>query len=118
MRINIRFTDTERDEQLRGYVEEKVSSFAKLMADREFDAAVCNIELKHSTHHHTGDVCYAEVTLEVEGKVHRSSKEEPTFEKAIDKVKDDILQSLREAKERTEHKFIKGAQKGKEMLRA
>jgi ribosome-associated translation inhibitor RaiA len=117
MKINIKFTDTDSDDTLREYAEEKVASFGKLLGDEELEAAICNIEFRHSTHHQSGDVCTAEVTLEAGGKLYRSAKDEPRFEKAIDKVKDDILAALRSDKQKTKHKFIKGATEIKERLR-
>ncbi len=116
MIINIKFTDTEKDDDLRAYAEEKVEAFGKLLRDDDMASAVCDVEFRKDTHHQNGDVCYAEVTLEAGGKVYRATKEEPTLEKAIDKVKDDVLQALRVEKQKREHKFLKGAQEAKEML--
>lgn len=117
MNINIKFTDTEHDEDLRAYAEEKVLSFGKLLAEEDEAGAVCSIEFRHDTHHQHGDVCYAEVTLTSGGKVYRASKTEPAFRKAIDKVKDDILQALRVEKTKREHTFLKGSAKVKQMMR-
>ena len=117
MKINIKFTDTEHDDTLRAYVEQKIDSFSKLLSDSEVEAAVCNVELKRDTHHQNGDVCTAEVTLEVNGKLYRVSKTEPTLEKAIDKVKDDVLELLRTDKEKHRDQHRRGAAEAKEMLR-
>lgn len=115
MKINIKFTDMEPDDTLRDYAMTKVDAFGKLINEEELEASVCDIEFKKDTHHQKGDVCYAEVTLEVAGKIYRSSKFEKTHEKGIDKVKDDILQSLRVDKHKRQHKFMKGAQQIKAM---
>lgn len=116
MKINTKFTDTEPDDVLRAYAEEKVLAFDKLLDDADMEGAICDIEFRHDTHHQSGDVCYAEVTLEAGGKVYRASKAEPSFEKAIDKLKDDILQALRANKTKHEHNFMKGAREVKEMM--
>lgn len=116
MKINFKFTDTEPDTVLRAYAEEKVESFGKLLHGKDLEGAVCNVEFRHDAHHQSGDVCYAEVTLEAGGEVVRVSKIEPTFEKAIDKVKDDVLQALRVQKQKREHDFLKGAREAKGML--
>jgi ribosome-associated translation inhibitor RaiA len=116
MTINVKFTDTEPNDVLRAYAEEKVEAFGKLLREEDFAGAVCDIEFRHDAHHQTGDVCYAEVTLEAGGEVYRASKAEPTFEKAIDKLKDDILQALRVEKTKHEHNFMKGAREAKEMM--
>ena len=118
MKTNFKFTDTQTDDRLRSYALEKIDAFSKFLHEREVDSAMCYVEFKKSTHHHTGDVCSAEVTLEVTGKVYRSVKEEPTFEKAIDKVKDDILASLRADKGRARDLFRRGASMMKRMLQS
>ena len=115
MKINIKFTDLEPDDKLRDYTLTKVESFGKLIGEEELAASVCDVEYKKDTHHQKGDVCYAEVTLEVAGNVYRASKHEKTHEKGIDKVKDDILQSLRVDKHKRQHNFLKGAQQIKAM---
>lgn len=117
MILNFKFTDTESDDTLRAYTETKVASFEKLLSKKDADAAVCMIEFRRSTKHQTGDVCTAEVTLEADGKIYRVSKDEPTFEKAIDKVKDDIIESLRSGKERSESLAKRGGRMLKKMLR-
>ena len=117
MQINIKFTDTAADDVLRDYATQKVHFFSKLLHERELDAAICDIEFQKSTHHQTGNVCRAEVTLDVGSKIYRSTKEEPTFEKAIDKVKDDILSELRNDKGRARDMIRRGAARMKKMLR-
>ncbi len=116
MKINIKFTDTEIDNKLREYAESKVNSFTKFLGSTDPDAVVCYIEFRHSTHHQSGKVCTAEVTLEADGKIYRSTKIEPKFEKAIDKVKDDIIKSLRVDKEKNKDMLRKGSAEIKEMM--
>lgn len=117
MILNFKFTDTESDDTLRAYTESKVASFEKLLDQESADAAVCAIEFRRSTKHQTGDVCTAEVTLEADGKIYRVSKDEPTFEKAIDKVKDDIIESLRSEKGKIKSLVKKGGRALKKMIR-
>ncbi len=116
MILNFKFTDTDSDAALRAYAEEKVEAFGKLLREDDLEGAVCNVEFRHDAHHQSGDVCYAEVTLEAGGIIFRASKVEPTFEKAIDKVKDDVLQALRVEKQKREHNYMKGAREAKSML--
>lgn len=117
MIINFKFTDTDPDERIKEYATTKAESFAKFMSDEVYEAAVCDIEFRKSTHHQSGDVCYAEVTLEANGELYRASKEEPTLEKAIDKVKDDILEEMRSAKTKKRTMLLRGAQKVKDAIR-
>ncbi len=115
MKIHLKFTGMERDDTLRAYTEEKVQAFNKFLNAQIFEAAVCDIEFKRDHHHHTGLVCHAEVTLEADGKIHRASTSEDTPEKAIDKLKDDILDSLRAEKGRSEAHYLRGAREAKEV---
>jgi ribosomal subunit interface protein len=117
MKINFKFTDTEVDNTLREYAETKVHAFKKLLGKHDISGAVCDVEFRRSTKHQTGDVCTAEVNLEVDGKLFRVSKDEPTFEKAIDKVKDDIIHSLRADKEKRESLAKQGGRILKNMFR-
>lgn len=117
MKTNIKFTDTESDDALRAYVEQKVNSFEKVLSEGELESSICSVELKKDTHHKHGDVCTAEVTLEVRGKVYRVTKTEPAMEKAVDKVRDDVLESLRAEKGKNRDQYLKGAAQAKEMLR-
>jgi ribosome-associated translation inhibitor RaiA len=116
MKTNYKFTNTEPDTNLQEYAQTKVDAFEKLLSPKDFEGAVCDVEFRKSSHHQKGDVCYAEVNLEAGGKLYRVSKEEPTFEKAIDKVKDDVLAQLRKEKEKHRDQKIRGAGKAKEIL--
>ncbi len=117
MKTNIKFTNTDRDEKLKEYALEKVGAFSKLIHEKALEGAVCDVEFRKATHHQKGDVCYAEATLKVDGKVYRASKEELTLKKAIDKVKDDILRELRIDKRAGRSERVRGAGELKKRLR-
>ncbi len=117
MKTNIKFTNTAHDESLKEYALLKVEAFGKLVSEQVFEGAVCTIEFRKSAHHKKGDVCYAEATLRANGKTYRSSKEEPTLRKAIDKVKDDILRELRIDKKAVHSERIRGASEIKKHIR-
>lgn len=116
MKTNYKFTDVPVDDTLREYAQTKVDSFLKLMSDKDAEGAICDVEFRKSTHHQNGDVAYAEVNLEAGGTLYRASKNEPTLEKAIDKVKDDMLSQLRRDKEKAQTLRRKGATQAKEEL--
>jgi ribosome-associated translation inhibitor RaiA len=114
MKVNIKFSAMESEDSLKLYAEEKIASFHKVLSEQVFQDAVCDVELRRDAHHQTGDVCYAEVTLEADGEVYRASKAEQTHEKALDKIKDDILETIRADKGRAETQFLRGAREAKE----
>ncbi len=79
------------------YAEEKIGGLIKFY-DHITQA---DIEIGRNTeHHHKGDVFYAEVNLDVPGKLIRVVKEEGDVYKAIDKVKDHLKLELDEMKEK------------------
>lgn len=115
MKTNYKFTDTEPNDTLRAYAQTKVDAFEKLLSKEDADAAICAVEFRRAKHQ-SGKICTAEVNLEADGKLFRVTKDEPTFEKAIDKVKDDILRSLRADKEKGIEAVRKGASEVKKMI--
>lgn len=117
MKIAIKFTDTPHDETLRTYAEEKVAAFEKLLDAAHTEAALCGVELRRSTHHQKGDVCYAEMTLEANGALYRASKEASTLEEAMDAVKDDIVRQMSRQKNKREGLFRRGSRLAKRLLR-
>ena len=117
MKVHIKFSDMERDEALRAYAEEKMNMFSKYIDRALFDASVCGIEFKKSTHHQKGDVCYAEVTLETNGTLYRASTEASSLREAVDTVKDEIMRQISRNKEKKENIFRKGSRLAKRLLR-
>lgn len=117
MQLSIKFTDMGRDEDARAYAEEKTAAFSKVIDAAFLDAAFCNVEFKKSAHHQSGDVCYAEVTLETDGKIYRASEEAATLRNAMDKVKDEIVRQLERSKSKKENVFRRGARLAKRLLR-
>ncbi len=97
MIITIHGTGMELTPAIREYAEEKISSLEKF-----FDKITkAEIDLGMQSHHHNkGDIFYAEVTLDIPGRVLRVVKEEPDLYKAIDKVKDHLKIELDSAKEK------------------
>ncbi len=116
MKTNIRFTGIEPNKKLSLYATKKMEACKKVLDIESAKASVCDIELIQSTKHNKGDICTAECTLEARGKVYRVSKKEPVFEKAIDKVKDDLLEQLKTDKEKGLQSFKKGAKAIKDLV--
>ncbi len=117
MQLSIKFTDMERDEDARGYAEEKTAAFSKVIDATRLDAALCSVEFKRSAQHQSGDVCYAEVTLETDGKIYRASEEATTLRNAMDKVKDEIVRQITRDKAKKESLFKRGGRLAKRLVR-
>lgn len=93
------------------YVEEKMSGLTKF-----FDNIVhvdADVGMR-SSHHNKGKIFYAEVNLQVPGKVVRVTKDAEDLYKAIDKVKDHLKVELEKIKGKMRHKDKQGLRDQKE----
>ncbi len=114
MRItSIKATNIDLTGAIRTYVEEKASSLKKLC--EEFDpAAVLEVEVGKSTHHHAkGPYFRAEMMLCIPGKDLRAETEAEDLYEAIDQVKDQLRRQLTSHKDML-HEKNRGIRPGKE----
>lgn len=82
MQINIRAKSYEPTEEIKEYVHEKVGNVSKYLSNIK-DAYV---ELEHDTHHRSGDVSRAEITLHLvgDGEIIRGEDSASDMHAAID----------------------------------
>ncbi len=101
MIVTIHGTAMELTPAIREYVEEKIRSLEKF-----FDNIIkAEIDIGMNSHHHNkGKIFYAEVTLDIPGRMIRVVKEEEDLYKAIEKVKDHLKIELESAKEKMRRK--------------
>lgn len=77
-----------------------------------------NVEIGKTTKHHVnGEIFRAEINVSVKGKVLRAVSDKEDLYSAIDDVHDEIVEVLRDSKERKDALWRRGARKIKEMLR-
>ena len=96
---NIKATNIELTPAIREYVEEKLASLDELLPSDP--SIMADVEVGKTTHHHQkGDVMRCEVNLQVPGALLRVEKTEKDLYKAIDKVKDHLVQSINRHKEK------------------
>lgn len=95
MNINIKATNMDLTDPIREYAEEKVQSLVKFFD--KIKQADIDVGMK-SHHHNKGKVYYAEVNLQIPGRILRVSKNSETLYKAIDKVKDHLKVELEKVK--------------------
>lgn len=98
MHLNIKGTNLELTQDIKDYVEDKISGLDKFY-DNILDARV---EVgKINRHHQKGDVFRAEVNLEVPQKgILRAEAEREDLYMAINEVKDDLRVILKKYKEK------------------
>jgi ribosomal subunit interface protein len=99
MDIRIKTTKLELTDDLKEYVGEKMNMLGKYLGG--VSVSNCDVELEHALNKKTsGKIYRAEVNLSLPGTVLRVEKMEPTINKAIDKVKDHLVLSIKKYKEK------------------
>ncbi|MFA6426906.1 MAG: ribosome-associated translation inhibitor RaiA [Candidatus Magasanikbacteria bacterium] len=111
MLITVRGTGIDLTDAIKDYAEEKISSLTKFF-DNITNADIDVGMLSH--HHNKGKIYYAEVNVNVPGKMIRVVKESETLYKAIDKVKDHLKVELEKMKEKMRSKDKKELRGNKE----
>lgn len=118
MKINIKATNIELTPSISDYVEKKLSALSKHL-EKDHADAVAHVEVGKSTQHHrSGNIFRAEVHLIGTGLDLYAFSEQEDLYAAIDIMKDEIMQSLVQTKDKAETltrrgaRIIKDAMKG------
>ncbi len=99
MDIRIKTTKLSLSADLKEYIEKKMNMLDKYLGG--VSVSNCDVEIEYALNKQTsGDVYRAEVNLSLPGTVLRVEKMEPTVNKAIDKVKDHLILSIKKYKEK------------------
>jgi len=99
MKINIRANNLKLTPAIQAYIEEKMAAVEKFLGN--IQVINCDFEVELTTkHHHKGDIFRAEVNLEVAKNLLRVEKLEADLYKAIDKVKDHLIELIKKYKEK------------------
>ena len=106
MKIKIESTGFELTPAIRELVEKKVGSLSKLIQRFEGRGeAIASVEVSRTTKHHRhGDVFYAEINLNLAGKIIRAEDHNIKLQAALDIAKDKIKQEILRFKERITEK--------------
>lgn len=113
--INYKATNTELDQDLQNLLEAKLSSLEKFIQD-ETDVK-CDAEFEQVAPHNNGDIYRVEVNLWLKGTLYRADATCEQFEKAIDKVRDELDKELRRAHKKQHSLFKRGGRRLKTMMR-
>lgn len=99
MQINIKATNIELTQKIKDYVQKKMDMLEKYLG--AVDIIRANFEVEMTSRHHTkGEIYRAEANLIIPGDILRVEKTEKDLFKAIDKVKDHLMRSIRRHKEK------------------
>jgi ribosomal subunit interface protein len=113
---HIKHTNMELTEAIADYLEKKLKAFEKFVD--ESVEGIARVEVgRTSNHHHKGDVFRAEIDLEFGHQKFHASVEADDLYRAIDEVKDEIVQEITRASKKRRHLVRRGAQKIKDILK-
>lgn len=112
--INYKFNDLPEAQALTEIVEQKCAALEKYLHGS--GAIVCDVEFQKVAPKQNGQVHHLEVNLQIDGQLFRAEATEESFEKAIDKVRDELDGELRKAKEKQETKDKQAGRAAKEQL--
>ncbi len=103
MKIQIVSKRLEMTEPLKEYIEIKIGSLDKFLARYEEEGEVlANVEISRTTSgQHKGDVFYAEINIQLPGKLLRAEDTQSDARAAIDSVKNIMKNELVKYKEKT-----------------
>lgn len=100
MDLRIKTTDYDMPREVAGYLDEKIDSIQKLLAE-DANTARCEVEVgRHVGHSQQGAVWRAEFIVVRDGVRHVATATGESVNAAIDVAKDEILQQLRKSKSR------------------
>ncbi len=112
--INFKITNAEVDENLKIIAENKLSTLSKFIGEAH---SICDLEFEKITNHHNqGNIHRVEINLQINGDLHRTEATDETFEKALDKAKEELWNKLQSVQGKRETLFKRGARKIKEMM--
>jgi ribosomal subunit interface protein len=115
MHTRTKATNYELTPDIAAYLDERLAAVEKLLPSSSY--VVCDVELSKETAHAHGDVWRAEVSLEVDGSLHRAVAQKESMQAAIDEAKDELANMLRREKTKHESLLRKGKTKLKELLK-
>ena len=97
MNIRIKGTKVELTDSIQNYFQEKMDMMDKYL--KNIEAINCDCEVEKVAEQNKGKIYRAEVNLELPGELLRVDKTEEDLYKAIDKVKDHMVEMIKKYKE-------------------
>src|SRR3989344_3322819 len=117
MRLNLKATNMSLNEDIRSYLEKRLSNLGKLI-DMDDPAVLIDVELGRSTkHHQSGDIFFAEINIHRGKETFRSVSHRPDIQSAIDNMRDDIAGELSSRKGKEISLSRRGGQLAKALLK-
>lgn len=113
---NLKTKNIEIDEETKEYLAKRIKKFDTFIAD-DTSPAIADIELERRTGQQSGRIFRAEVNIKIGDRYLRAEEEAENIREAIDKMKDEMVRELRDAKEKEQTQARDGAREAKQQLR-
>ncbi|MEA2113460.1 MAG: ribosome-associated translation inhibitor RaiA, partial [Patescibacteria group bacterium] len=118
MKIIIKTTNVDISSSVNEYIEEKIGGLEKLLGKFNPGVVDARVEVgKIKKGQRQGEIFRAEVNLNLGGKLLRAEETGESLRAAIDLVKDELRRKIRQDKNKTETKTIRGARSWKKFWR-
>jgi ribosomal subunit interface protein len=116
--IKIKATNTTLTPSIINYVESKLGRDILGKFSGHTKILEVSVDIGKTTEHHThGEIFRAEVNVQVKGNVLRAVSNKEDLYSAIDDVRDEIIEVLRDSKEKKDALWRRGARKIKDILK-
>ncbi len=99
MKLNIKATNLELTPAIREYIDTKMEAVTRFLGNLDIINFDFEVELT-TKHHNKGEIFRAEANLEIAKDLLRVEKTEADLYKAIDKVKDHLVELIKKHKEK------------------
>ncbi len=117
MQINLTSKNIELTDDVRDYVEKRVTNLEKLLSGIEGKVMV-NFEVSRSTNHHKrGDIYHADCLIKIDGQEFYASADREDLYQSVDEVKDTLYHEINKNKDRRQTLLKRGAMSVKKMLK-
>lgn len=114
--INIKATNIDLTEELRDYIEKRVTNVLRFAPNNSSDHSYIDIG-KTTNHHKQGDIYKAEFNIVSAGTKFHSLSEKDEIHAAIDDAHDELARLLKESKDTKISLLRRGARSIKKMLK-
>ena len=115
--INIRAHHIELTDDIRAYIEQRVTKLGQLLQKHQGDVFAYFEVSRVTTDQQTGEVYRADCTIDISGKQFYASEEAEDVRSAIDAVKEKLYREMRKNKNKSRDLMRRGAKKLKNLLR-
>jgi ribosomal subunit interface protein len=113
--ITFKHTHTDEARHLETVVEHKLAALKKYLTHQ--NDVRCEVEFAKEAANQSGQIYRVEMNLWSEGTLFRAEATDETFEKAIDRARDDLDHELRKAHDKRDSLFKRSGRAFKEMMR-